>query len=186
MSASCSFGRNDASLEYLKVIFRNRPTLTLAVYSVFIDKGPLWSFCTHCLWFYVYFVGSGVWHYYLYLVSFLYITALLYLSEINVGKMQLNIKNHVGVWLGLGTLYIYSQNHIIYTYVGILIYIYAYMLILCIYVYVYLYLWHSYKHTYGDFLKYLFVEFPPFSFIFPQCSMPSAFQSIQKLISKYT
>lgn len=50
---------------------------------------------SHCLWFCVSFTSNRVWYYYLYSVPFFYTTILLYSSEINMEKMQLNMETTI-------------------------------------------------------------------------------------------
>lgn len=112
---------------------------TLAICSIVKDKGPLWNFWTDCLRFYVHFVGSRVWHYYLYLVSFLYITTLLYLSEINMGKMQLNMKKLCkGIVRVRNFAYIFLKAHYVYIY-GLSLYICICRCLVCVYMYIYIF-----------------------------------------------
>lgn len=84
-------------------------------------------------------MGSRVWHYYLYLVSFLYITILLYLSEINMGKMQLNMKKLCkGMVRVRNFVYIFLKAHYVYIY-GHSLYICICRCLVCVYMYIYIF-----------------------------------------------
>lgn len=82
-------------------LFNSRSILLLYLFN--ICKGTTLRFCTHCLWFYVCFMASGVWHYNLYLISFLYTKALLLPGEIHIRK---------DIWIGEQQFRVMFRNYV--------------------------------------------------------------------------